>query len=136
MLMESKFKYYWCGGWNQISHLLTWMSRSFIDEAISTTSLPIKKLLRTVWLLFWIMDLNFSGLTIILLSKNYLMIFSDSFISISTRNIAGLENNDSARSSVKLWTDASLLQKKNAFIIALKMHTSIVALFFRKAYCS
>ena len=69
---------------------LSWSSMcipsNLTDEATSTTSFPSKNCVGVVvCLLYWIMiDLNLSGLTIILFSENHLVAFWDSVISIST----------------------------------------------------
>ena len=44
------------------------------------------------------MDLNLSGLTIILFSENHLIVFWDSAISISTSNVADFANDDNVLS--------------------------------------
>ena len=44
------------------------------------------------------MDLNLSGLTIILFSENHLIAFWDSAISISTSNVADFANDDNVLS--------------------------------------
>ena len=87
------------------------------DETTSTTSFPIKNCLGLiVWLLFRIiMDLNLSGVTIILFSENYLIAFWDSAISISTSNVTDFANDDNVLSSAKLCTDAFLMQKIKTF---------------------
>ena len=59
------------------------------------------------------MDLNLSGSTVILLSENHLMAFSDSAISISNSNITDLANYDSVLSSEKFRVDAFQMQKEN-----------------------
>ena len=65
------------------------------------------------------MDLNLSGVTIILFSENYLIAFRDSAISISTSNVTDFANDDNVLSSAKLCTDAFLLQKIKTFKKAL-----------------
>ena len=48
------------------------------------------------------MDLNLSGLTIILPSENHLIAFRDSAMSFSTSSVADFANEDNVLSSVKL----------------------------------
>ena len=100
---------------------LSWPSMcihsNLTDEATSTTSFPIKNCLGLlVWWLFWIIiDLNLSGLRIILFSENHLIAFWDSAISISTSNVTDFPNDDNVLSSAKLCTDAFLMQRKKSF---------------------
>ena len=73
-----------------------------------------------VWLLFWItIDLNLSGLTIILFSENRFITFSDSAISISSSNVTDSANDGNVLSTAKLRTTAFLMQKKESFKNAL-----------------
>ena len=58
------------------------------------------------------MDLNLSGLTIILFSENPFIAFWDSAISISTGNETDFANDNNVLPSPKLCTDAFLIQKK------------------------
>ena len=90
------------------------------DEATSTTSFPIKNCLGLLVCLFlWItIDLNLSGLTIILFSENHLIAF-DSAISVSSSNVTDFANDDNILSSAKLYTDAFWMQKKKSFKNAL-----------------
>ena len=87
------------------------------DEATSTTLFPIQNCLSLlVWLLFWIiMDLNLSGLTIILFSENHLIAFWDSAITVSTNNVTYFGNEYNVLSPAKLCSDAFLMQKKKSF---------------------
>ena len=100
---------------------LSWSSMcipsNLTDEATSTTSFPSKNCVGVVvCLLYWIMiDLNLSGLTIILFSENHLVAFWDSAISISTSNVTDFANDDTVLSSAKSCTDAFLMQKKKSF---------------------
>ena len=66
---------------------------------------------------FWIViDLNSSGVTIILFSENHLIPFWDSASSISSSNVTGFANDDNVLSSAKLCTDTFLMQKKKECI--------------------
>ena len=104
---------------------LSWSSMcipsNLINQGTSRTWFPIKSCFGLlVWLLFWIkIDLDLSGLIIILFSENHLIAFWDLAISISTSKVTDFANNDNALSSAKLCTDAFLKQKKKSFKNAL-----------------
>ena len=63
-------------------------------------------------LLFWIIGLNMSGITIILFSESHLTAFWDSAISISTSYVTNFSNADNVLSSAKLCTAAFLMQQQ------------------------